>query len=117
VTGRAIKAAKHSPQLRKEVVAALHGIPNLSDPGLGFAALGRLQPKAGPPRPCLRGAIAVSSIGLRARQGTRIKARSGRLGRGRLYHQGLQHVLSLTAIVGMGSSHDDSQRHGARVTG
>src|SRR5262245_55714541 len=98
-------------------MATLDRIANLAHPWLGFATIGGLQAKSCPPCPFLSGAIAVTSIGRRARQVTRVKAWNGRRGRGRLYHQGMEHVLSLTAIVGIGSSHHYSQRHGARVTG
>jgi hypothetical protein len=89
-------------------MAAFDGIANLPNPRLGLAALGRLQPKACPPGPFLRRAVAVSPVGLRPRQVARIKARDESLGRGRVHHQGLQHVLGLTAIIGMGSGHDYS---------
>ena len=98
-------------------MAALHGIANLPDPRLGLAALGRLQPKACPPCPFLTRAIAVGPIGLRPRQVARIKARDASLRCRRVYHQGLQHVLRLTAIVGIGPCHYYSQRHGPRITG
>jgi hypothetical protein len=98
-------------------MAAFDGIANLPNPRLGFAALGRLQPKAGPPGPFLRRAIALSPVGLRPRQVARIQARDGSRCRGRVHHQGLQHVLGLTAIVGIGSGYHDPQRHGPRVTG
>ena len=102
---RAIKPAERPPKLREEVMAALHCIANLPDPCLGFAALGRLQPKPCPPCPFLTRAIAVGPIGLRPRQVARIKARDGRLRYRRVYHQGLQHGLGLTTIIGIGPGH------------
>jgi hypothetical protein len=82
-----------------------------------MAALGRLQPKAGPPRSLLRGTIAIGPIGLRPWQAAEIEGGDGRLCQRRLYHQGVEHVLSLTAIVGVGSGHNDPQGHGASVAG
>ena len=114
---RAIKPAEHSPELREEVVAALDRIANLPNPRLAFAALGRLQSKACPPCPFLSWAIARGPIGLYAWEAARIAARDGRLCCRRLHHQGLQHRLRLTALVRIGSSHHDPERHGARVTG
>src|SRR5205807_10077549 len=116
-TSRAIEPAEHSSELCEEVMAAFDGIANLPDPRLGLAALGRLQPKACPPCPFLRRTIAVSPVGLRPWQVAEIKARDESLCRGRVHHKGLQHVLGLTTIVGIGSSDHDPQRHGTRVTG
>ena len=80
MTGRAIKTTKNAPELRKEIMAPLDRIPNLSHSCLGFAALGSLQAKAGSFGPFLRGTIAVCSIGLRAREGARIRTWDRRLG-------------------------------------
>jgi len=97
-------------------MAALHGIANRAHARLGFASFGRLQAKTRPPCPFLRGTIAVGPIGLRTGQAAGIKAWDGRLCRRRLYHQGVQYLLGLTAIVGIGSGHYDPQRHGAGIT-
>ena len=114
--GGAIEPAEHPPELREEVMATLDRIANLAHPWLGFATLGGLQAKSCPPCPFLRRAIALGPISLRTWQAAEIAARDTRLCRRRVEHQRVQHVLGLTAIVGIGSSHYDSQRHGPRVT-
>ena len=97
-------------------MAALYRIANRAHARLGFAPSGRLQAKTRPPGPFLSGAIAVGPIGLRSGQAAGIKARDGRLCRRRLYHQGVQYLLGLTALVGIGSGHYDPQRQGAGIT-
>ena len=47
----------------------------------------------------------------------RVEIRDRDLRHRRLSHQGLQHVLGLTALLGIGSGHHDPQRHGAGITG
>jgi hypothetical protein len=108
VTRGAIKATEAAPELRKEIMAALDRIATLPYPRLGFAALGRVQPKACPPCPFLRRPIAVSPIGLCLRQAARLKARDASLSRGWVNHQGAQDVFGLTTIVGIGCGHYDS---------
>ena len=117
MTSQAVEAAEHPAKLGEEVMAALHRVAKLAHARLRMAALGRLQAQAGPPCPGLRRAIALSPLGLRAWQVARIKARDRRHCRGRLHHQGVAHVLSLPALIGIGSGYDDSQRQGAGVTG
>ena len=113
---RAIEPAEYSSELGKEIMAALHRIANLARARRGFAPSWRLQAKTHPPCPFLRGTIAVGPIGLRTGQAAGIKARDGRLCRRRLYHQGVQYLLGLTALVGIGSGHYDPQRQGAGIT-
>jgi len=117
VTRRAINPAEHSAELRKEVMAALHRGANLAHTRLRVAAFGRVQPKACAPRSLLPGAMAVGPSGRRPRQIARIKAPDASLCRRRVDHQGVQHLFGVTAIVGLGSGHDDSQRLGTSSTG
>ena len=114
---RAIKATEHPPELREEVMAPLNSIANCTDPRLGFAAPGRLQPKPCPPCPFLCRPIAVGPIRLYTWEAAGINARDEGLRRWGLPHQGVQHRLRLTASVGSGSRHYDPQRHGPGITG
>jgi hypothetical protein len=81
---------------------------NLPDPRLRFAAFGRLPAKPRPSSPVLARAIALGPIGLRPREVARVETRDGRLRHRRVDHQDLEHVLGLTAIVGIGTSPHDS---------
>src|SRR5437867_575927 len=88
-------------------MAPLNSIANCTNPRLGFAAPGRLQPKPCPPCPFLCRPIAVGPIRLYTWEAAGSNARDEGLRRWGLPHQGVQHRLRLTAIVGSGSRHYD----------
>jgi hypothetical protein len=116
VTRGAIKATEDAPKLRKEIMAALDRIANLAHARLHLAAFGRVQAKADAPCPFLSWAVAISTVGLETWETPQIVAREQGCGCRRVDHEGMQHVLRLTAIVRIGSCHYHSQGHGAGVT-
>src|SRR5205814_319904 len=101
----------------EEVMAPLHGVADLADPGLLLAAARGVQPEPRRPGPRPARLVAVAAVPDGTGQAALVRDRGRLLGGGGLDHQRLQHLLRLDPVVGVGPGHDHAQGHGPGVTG